>query len=709
MNPLLNKAQIGFATLKINQVYIDSALKFLESWLNGEEFKEYLPQIEYLILNERWDYLLDSFYQVIPFGTGGRRGEVGVGPNRINPWTIRASAQGHSQYLLKKHGDEVKARGVVFAYDVREFFGNQYLSADLPNPIKNLTSRDLAIAAAQVYVANGVKVYFFSDVRTTPELSFAIRHLKAVAGDMFSASHNPPDHNGKKVYDETGGQLIPPLDEELVTEVTQNVKDIKEIDYNEALRQGLIEEIDGEIDAAYIAAAESISLSKERGIKIVYTPLHGCGSTSVLKVLQNLGFEILPDPKTSNPSGKFENITFNIPNPEVVQSFDTTIKFAEENNAEIILSSDPDADRVGIMVRHGARWEFLSGNEIAAIITAYVIEKRKDSLKGRGVMIKTTVTTNLITKICAKNNIELNGELLIGFKYIGDIMNTLEKEGRIDNFLCGCEESHGYLAGNYSRDKDAVVPAIWLAELAAELKKENKTLVDYLNEVYLEYGYFQNYLTEVRLLGASGKEKISRMQAALRSNPPMAFGNYKVKKLEDCWNRTPLVSETDRVSKDMLIFHLEPVALSATVTPLSGVESMRVTIRPSGTEPKIKMYFEIGAYPAGSSEKLEEVKKGIENIMLDLEKATMLACYKIIDIDFPERGFLLFWQLPLDDKMKYFKIELEIERLKDIKDKEKRRENFLQLISFLGSNPVEKIDQAFKAKYKVSVLEYLNI
>lgn len=673
---LLAKASAGFATLAVDNRYAEAALKFLADWLSKAEFKSYVPQIEHLIAMEDWDYLLDSFYQVIPFGTGGRRGEVGIGPNRINPWTIRISAQGHSQYLLEKHGESAKTRGVVFAYDVREFFGNQYFSDKLSNPLTNLTSKDLAIAASEVYAANGILVYMFAGIRTTPELSFAIRHLHAIAGDMFSASHNPPHHNGKKVYDEYGGQLIPPADEALVNEVTERVTVIGEMPYDEALKLGLIKIIGAEIDAAYISAASKVSLSEFRDISIVYTPLHGCGMTSVYPVLLNLGFKVLVDPKTSNPSGKFENVTFNIPNPEVVQSFDSARIFADENNAEIILSSDPDADRIGIMVKHGGEWVFLNGNEIAVVLANYVIEKRRDNFTGNETMIKTTVTSSLLEKICEQNQVKMIGELLIGFKYVADVMNHLPD---INSFLFGCEESHGYLSGDYSRDKDATVPAIWFAELAAELKTKGQTIIDYLHQIYSTYGYYQNYLTEIRLLGAIGKEKIERMQLALRTNPPQLFGKYEVISFEDCQKRLPLVSMTDKVAKDVLIFKLK------------ADDEIKIVIRPSGTEPKIKMYFEIGSKAQISSD-----------LMPDLERAVMRTCYQTIGVDFPERGFLLFWQLPLDDKLKYFEIEPRIEKVKSI-------EELWQLLAFLGSNPIAKIDLAFKAKYGASVLDYLHL
>ncbi len=699
INSLIEKSKDGFFGLNVNQKVINSALGFLEEWLTKPEFKEYVPQIEHLISCQHWDYLLDSFYQVIPFGTGGRRGEVGIGPNRINPWTIKTSAQGHSQYLLKKYGDDASSRGVVFAYDVRQFLGNKYLNDEIKNPLKKLTSRDLAHLSAEVYAGNGIKVYLFDDVRTTPELSFCIRHLHAIAGDMFSASHNPPDHNGKKVYDQFGGQLIPPEDEELVDEVTKNVEKILSVPYGEAVKKGLISIIDTSVDEQYIKAATSVSLSTARGVKIVYTPLHGCGGTSVYVALKKLGFDCFEDPKTSNASGAFENITFNIPNPEVVQSFDTTLKFADAEGADIILSSDPDADRIGIMVKHHDSWEFVNGNEIAAIITNYVIQKRKPKFTGSEAVIKTTVTTDLVKKICDENNVRLIGDLLIGFKYVGDEMNRLQQSGEMNGFLLGIEESHGYIGGNYARDKDAVPAAIWLSELAAELQQNGKTIIDYLEQIHSQYGYFRNYLTEVRLLGATGKEKIDRILANLRQNSPRGFGAFKVSKFEDCLQRIPIVSETDRSAKNVLIFHLEPI---------NNVQSIKVTIRPSGTEPKVKMYFEIGSAPVVKN-KLTDVKKTTENMLNDLEKAVMLACYKIIGVDFPNRGFLLFWQLPLDIKMQYFEIESKIEQLQEIADHKTRQAEFEKLVAFLGSNPVQKMDSAFKAKYQQSVLDYLDL
>ena len=700
---LLKKAKDGFATLNVLQKYIDLALKWLGDWLGDSAFKEYVPQIRYLIEAEKWDFLLDSFYQVIPFGTGGRRGLVGLGPNRINPWTIQASAQGHSQYLIKQFGGEAKKRGVVLAFDVRKYTQKGVYDDSRPNPIMNLDGLQLAEAAAAVYAANDIKVYMFDSVRTTPELSYAIRHLNAISGDMFSASHNLPTDNGKKVYDRFGGQLIPPDDQILVDEVTTNVKEIKILTINEAKDKGLLEYIGEEVDNAYYAAVYPVSLSKARDLKIIYSPLHGTGLTSVYPILRKMGFDVTLDPRTSNLSGAFENVTFNIPNPEVIESFDKSLSFAKEVEADILVSTDPDADRIGVMLKHKGSWQFLTGNEIGIILTNYAISKyaSENRLNQNSVIIKTEVTTSLIEKIAQENGVQCIGNLLVGFKYIADVMNKIEKEGSIDDFIFGAEESHGYLTGNYARDKDAAPAAVWLCEHAAELKKQRKTLLDDLNEIYAKYGYCHNYLTEIRLLGAKGMEQIGHIMDHLREANIESFGDFKVSEKFDRWlgDPQPHLSKTDTSARNVLIYRIDN---------LPETTGMRVTVRPSGTEPKIKMYFEIVGKPC-SIQKLQEEKIKIADIRLKLEKAFMQYCYKLLDVDFPDRGFLLFWQLPLDAKLKYFEIEDEIVDLKNISDKIARKEKLEKFLLFLGANPVEKIDKAFQAKYHAGILKYLDL
>ncbi|MEX1326930.1 MAG: phospho-sugar mutase [Desulfobacterales bacterium] len=700
---LLDKTENGFNSLQVSKKYVDSALKWLETWLTDDAFKDYVPQIAYLIEAEKWAFLLDSFYQVIPFGTGGRRGLVGVGPNRINTWTIQASAQGHSQYLIRQYGEQARQRGVVLAFDVRKYTQKGIYDEALANPVMNLDGRRLANAAAAVYTANKIKVFMFKEERSTPELSYAIRHLNAVSGDMFSASHNLPTDNGKKVYDQYGGQLIPPDDQFLVDEVSGNVTEIKVIDIDEAKENGLIDVIDEQVDDAYYHAVGRVSLSDERELKIVYSPLHGTGLTSVYPILKKLDFDITLDPETSNMSGAFENVTFNIPNPEVIESFDHSLPFARKVGADILISTDPDADRIGVMIDHSGSWQFLTGNEIGIILTNYAISKYRSNgrLNRNSVVVKTDVTTSLMQKIALENEVKCIGNHLVGFKYIAAEMNKIEKEGNIDDFIFGAEESHGYLTGNYARDKDAACAAIWLCEHAAELKKQQKTLLDDLNDIYATYGYCHNYLTEIRLLGAKGMEQISLIMDHLRDTKIESFDNFRVKERLDRrrGDPQPHLSKTDTSARNMLIYFIGDLPQTA---------GIKITVRPSGTEPKIKMYFEVIGKPC-NLENLADEKTKITGIRQELEKTFMQYCYRLLEVDFPDRGFLLFWQLPLDDKLKYFDIEDKIVNLKNISDALTRKKELDELLSFLGANPVEKVDNAFKEKYSAGILEYLDL
>lgn len=700
---LLRTAKDGFENLDVGAKVKASALKFLQAWLTGPAFEDYAPQIRFLIEAGKWELLLDSFYQVIPFGTGGRRGPVGIGPNRINAWTIQASAQGHSQYLIENYGEEARRRGVAMTFDVRKYTQQGVYSEALPNPVKDLDGWALAKAAAGVYAANGIRVYLFETARSTPELSFAIRHLKAVAGDMFSASHNLPTDNGKKVYDEFGGQLVPPHDQILVDEVTERVQRIRCLPFEEARRKGLVTVLGEEIDHLYHEAVCAAALSRERALKIAYAPLHGTGLTTVTPVLKRLGFDVALCPRTSNLSGAFENVTFNIPNPEVVESFGADLPFARDSGADILLSTDPDADRIGLMVRHRGAWVFLTGNEIAIILANYSISKLKasDRLTAGHVIVKTDVTTALIDKMARENGIRCIGDLLVGFKYVAEEMNKLEAEGRIGDFIFGCEESHGYLTGAYARDKDAAGAAVWIAEYAAELKHQGKSLVDALDDIYAAYGYCHNYLTEIRLLGAKGMEQIAAIMDHFRSEKISGLGDFKVSRKTDRWQGAPQphLSETDTSARNVIILKMRDTAETS---------GLRVTVRPSGTEPKIKMYFELVGKPC-RPEELPAAKRTLIDTCLALEKSFMGYCYRLIGVDFPERGFLLFWQLPLKDKLKYFEVEDELAKLKEVPDRAERTRRMEGLLGFLGANPVQKVDKAFAARFGAGIAQFLDL
>ncbi|MCU0560188.1 MAG: phospho-sugar mutase [Desulfobacterales bacterium] len=699
----LAEVKAGIAGLDVSDAVKTRALEHLKVWLTEPAFAEYTPQIRYLIEAGKWDVLLDSFYQVIPFGTGGRRGPVGIGPNRINAWTIQASAQGHCQYLRRQYGDEANRRGVVLTFDVRRYAQKGVYAEDRPNPVKDLDGWMLARAAAEVYAANGLKVYMFNTARSTPELSFAIRHLNAVSGDMFSASHNLPPDNGKKVYDEHGGQLIPPHDQDLVDEVTRNVSEIKRLDFEEACATGRIAFIGEEIDRAYHAAARSVSMSAARGLTIVYSPLHGTGLSTVYPVLQQLGFDVRLCPKTSNPSGAFENVTFNIPNPEVQESFNASLPFAREAGADVLISTDPDADRIGIMVNHHGEWSFLTGNEIGILLAQYALDKLRAAgrLHAGRTVVKTDVTTSLIDTMARENRIHCTGDLLVGFKYVAEEMNRLEREGRIADFIFGCEESHGYLTGAYARDKDAAGAAVWIAEFAAELKQRQRTLVDALNDIYAAYGYCHNHLTEIRLLGAKGMEQIAAIMEHFRQQRVAALGEFTVIEKIDRWQGEPQphLSETDTSARNVVILVLANTAATT---------RLRITVRPSGTEPKIKMYYEAVGTPCGARG-LEAARRALVEVRERLEKTFMIYCYRLIGVDFPERGFLLFWQLPLADKLRYFDIEEQIAGLKGTADRALRARQLAALLAFLGANPVQKVDRAFAARYGKGIQEYLGL
>ena len=418
-------------------------------------------------------------------------------------------------------------------------------------------------------------------------------------------------------------------------------------------------------------------------------------------ILKQLNFDVELDTGTSNLSGAFENVTFNIPNPEVRESFDTYLPVAEEMKADIIINTDPDADRIGVMVKHKDSWEFLNGNEIGILLTQYGISKYKANnlLRNDCVVIKTGVTTSLIEKITQENNIQCIPDLLVGFKYIADEMSKLEKANNMQKFILGIEESHGFIIGNYSRDKDAACAAVWISELAAELKRENKTLVDYLNEIYAQYGYCYNYLAEIRLVGAKGMEHIALIMDHLRKKDIDSLNGSKVNGKIDRWDGKPFLSPTDKASRNVLIFHCDNVP---------NTQSVRIIVRPSGTESKLKIYVEVFGKPC-TLENLQAEQDKIVSVSENLEKAFMQYCYKILNVDFPERGFLLFWQLPLDVKLRYFKIEEQIASLKSLSDKETRIEKLDKLLRFLGANPIEKVDNAFSNKYNVGIREYLKL
>lgn len=697
---ILTIIEKGFEKINIDKKYKENALKFIELWLTDPQFADYVPQIEYLVKQANWDTLLDCFYQIIPFGTAGRRGEVGIGPNRINTWTIMSSAQGHSQYLIQKFGEEAKSRGVVISYDVRIYKETDIYDTKRKNPIYNLDCKILSEVAATVYAYNGIRTYLFKNYTSTPEMSFMVKYKNAVAGDMISASHNPPEFNGIKVVNDFGGQLIPPHDQELVDIVEKQTEAIKFLPFKDAQQKGLIIYLTEAEHNIYLKSVSKVSITNKTGAKIYFSPLSGTAISTIYPVLKKLGHNIEFDPQTSSPDGTFANIQYNIPNPEVKEAFSNLIVGADKNNSDIILTADPDGDRIGLMSREGKEWIFHNGNEIFILCVNYILTElnKLKKINSNNVIAKTLTTSNLIYEIAKQYGVTVVGDLLVGMKYIANEMNILEEKGRNNDFLIGGEESHGMTAFKHIKEKDAVVPAILLAELVSSLKEKNQTIKQYLTNIYKEFGYYYSFQNEIRLPGAEGMSQIAKIQEQLRNTKATHFNKYKIIDSKDYWDGKPFLSESDKVSRNVISYHFDTAKTNASI--------IQVIIRPSGTEPKTKIYFEIGMKP---NKDVEKSKKEAQEIVKAIEKTIIKELYGLINIDFPDRAFLLFRMLPTNSKLKYFEIEKDIVALENIEDQTKRESKLYDLLKFLGADPIEKVDKAFKAKYKLGIKQYLKI
>lgn len=598
----------GFKTVDADDVSKVDALKHLRTWLTAEDRMAYWPQIYWLVQTKQWSGLLDRFYQILPFGTGGRRGPIGVGPNRMNLWTLGASVQGHCEYLRERFPGADPLRTVI-AYDVRCFKdkGKQY-SPDLSNPVMNLTSRDLAEYAARIYAAFGIHTHILPRESrrylATPELSYTLRKLQAHGGLNVSASHNPPDDNGGKFYDEHGAQPVPPEDQ-IMADLVEQVETIKVLPWHDAVRAGVIHWLDDSSHRGYIELSCQQSLisppvSGSGECKIVFTPLHGVGSMTSMEILRKCNFHVIPVESQMNPDGQFPNVTRS-PNPEFPESMDRALALAREQQADLVLSTDPDADRLGAMApdRNGV-WRFINGNEIAALITHFKLRKIKEQgrLPSSPLVTTTLVTTGQISRIAHGFEVQVVDNLLVGFKYVADLLLQLEQTGAYEevaatpnDFLIATEESHGILLTAQIRDKDAGGAALLLAELTLDQKRQKKTVIDYIDELARQYGYFHNHQIPLYVEDLEGKQKMARMMEALRADPPKQIGGLPVTHFEDLRDPEgrlgPIKGKTDAAARNVLVF---------------GVDSRgKVTIRPSGTEPKAKVYVEVSTDPRPSS------------------------------------------------------------------------------------------------------------
>lgn len=548
----------------------DAAYKSAQKWLTDQEFLPFRDQVATLIREEQFGELEDAFYTMIPFGTGGRRGTCGVGTNRINTRTIGESAQGLAAYI-SQFGAAAKQRGVVIAYDTRN------------------NSKQFAEYSAQVLCGNGITTYLFREFRSTPELSFAVRELGTIAGIVISASHNPPSDNGFKVYWEDGGQVVPPHDHAIIAEVNKvRVLHIK--DLQEAEQQGLFSYVSDEIDQQYIVQVAALSLIPNRSVRLVYSPLHGTGQTSILPVLRHAGFQDLRLVEAQMaPDGNFPNVHDHFPNPELPAASELAMALAQQVDADLGFTSDPDADRLGVFCKHldpegQAQWILLNGNQVGALLTDFIGKKLKDQgqLPEKGVVVKTMVTTDMVSEIARDYGLLTVDDLLVGFKYIAEVIRNLPPD---QQFVFGAEESLGYLCGDFVRDKDAATAALLLAEMTAELKSQKRSLCDHLNSLYRKYGYFLETLKNVYVSGAEGTARVARMMEGLRTQPPLSLAGKRVIEVIDRQAGAAIAPETRKTLRP-----IEGAKGKVLVFVLSEDRHTRVTIRPSGTEPKIKYY-----------------------------------------------------------------------------------------------------------------------
>ncbi len=542
----------------------------LRSWLTRDSVSQYRSRLEQLIRAEEWSKLDEMFWTAIPFGTGGRRGPMGeMGPATINDRTIAESAHGMAVYL-RSAGCPTGGSAVI-AHDTRN------------------NSAHFARITACTFAAHGLKVFLFDSHRATPTLSFAVRDLHCNIGVMISASHNPPADNGFKAYWSNGGQVIPPHDKGIVTEV-EKAEVIPTVDFATAVADGRIKIVGADIDKEYVARVVKLSESKSRDLCAIFTPLHGVGETSVYAVIKSAGFtavDIFEAHRSAD--GNFPNVPRHAPNPENLEVFDPVIEWIKKHNhpAELILASDPDADRLGVMVRNSqGDFTSLSGNQVGALITDFLLRKRKASgrFSPQDYVVETLVTTPLTKAVAEFHGARCFSELLVGFKYIAQ---TMEENGT-EHFVFGTEESIGFLAGDFCRDKDASVAALYILELAGELKAEGRTLLDQLDQLYLNCGYFCEGQKSIYCEGPTGKAKIDGLMQTLRDAPPAQFGSVKFVEAADYRTGRKIAIPSGQSAGtienprgDLLIYKSDS----------SQPVRIQIAGRPSGTEPKIKFYF----------------------------------------------------------------------------------------------------------------------
>ena len=544
--------------------------KLYAEWLeNATDDSDLIEELKSIEGND--EAIRDRFYTALQFGTAGLRGVIGAGTNRMNIYVVRQATQGLANYVLAKYGKGA----VAISHDSR-------IKADL-----------FMIEAARVLAANGIKVYITSELQPTPVLSYLVRYFKCQAGIMVTASHNPAKYNGYKAYGEDGCQMTDNAASAVYDEIQKldMFKDVKVGDFDEAVKSGMIEYVDDSVYDSYLEKVMEQQVNPgicgDADLKVVYTPLNGCGNKLVRRVLKNIGVKDVVIVKEQElPDGNFTTCPY--PNPEIKEALQKGLDLCEIEKPDLLLATDPDSDRVGIAVRdygeNEGKYRLITGNEDGVMLTNYILSCKKEAgtLPENPVVVKTIVTTKLINKLCEKYGCELKN-VLTGFKYIGEIILGLEQKGEENRYLFGFEESYGYLAGTYVRDKDAVVASMLIAEMAAFFKKQGKSLAEVIDGLYKEFGYYLNQTFAFEFEGETGMQKMADMMSSVRDNLPEAVGGYKVVKVSDY----KLKKETD-----LLTGKVEDITLpTSNVIALNLENDNAVIIRPSGTEPKIKLYI----------------------------------------------------------------------------------------------------------------------
>jgi phosphoglucomutase len=561
----------------------------VSTWLSGRYDDVTKSEIQDLIDNKNEEALTDAFYKNLEFGTGGLRGLMGVGCNRMNKYTIGSATQGLANYLKKTYpSQQIK---VAIAHDSRN------------------NSNYFAKITAEVFSANHIEVYFFDELRPTPELSFAIRHFGCQSGVVITASHNPKEYNGYKAYWNDGAQMIAPHDTNVIDEVNA-IASIDDVNFN--ANQNLIKMIGKEVDEVYLSKIKALSISTEaikrqKDLKIVFTPIHGTGITLVPTLLKQFGFEnVSIVASQSTPDGNFPTVVY--PNPEESEALTLALQQAKELDADLVLATDPDADRVGIAIKNDKNeFQLLNGNQTGALLIYYLLNAWKEAGKitGKEFVVKTIVTTDLIARIAEKFGVK-NYDTLTGFKYIAALIKELEGK---EQFIGGGEESYGYLIGDFVRDKDAIASCAFIAEMAAWAKDQGKGLYDLLLDMYVEFGFYKEKLISITKKGKSGAEDIKAMMKQMRENPPVSIAGSKLEKISDY---------EFGIERNFVTNTESPLSLpKSDVLQFKTVDGSIISARPSGTEPKIKFYFSVNTALSSKAE--------FENVSQLLDKKIELA------------------------------------------------------------------------------------